>query len=249
MFKKNLESIRRKLNKGPKKDIPFGRDHHGIEIWNRTFTNLRGKLFPEDPKAFSNRELRQTKLTGNEKYKYWHIPAGTEYDPSDEDKEYQLVERDKPVASFTESFRDGAILLDLGSGGGAADRDMAKRFPEIQVHAVDHEYGDAIPRNRQDSPNLFFHQMSWNNLGFPTDYFDTILSVQGVGRYGVTDKAVAELTRVAKPGALLRIDKDRGMMGIPNFEDKLAEHGWDVFLVKESDGSSRSIAAVLSSKQ
>jgi hypothetical protein len=64
-----------------------------------------------------------------------------------------------------------------------------------------------------------------------------------VARYGNYDDVVSELTRISKPGAVLRVTQDRGIYGSPNFSDRLAKAGWDVYIPRSFTGSVTNVVA------
>jgi len=223
-----IERLKKIAKKGPEKNVKIGQDTQGIEIWNRSFSVLKRKLFPEESiEGFFKKRAKKT-------YEYWYTPAFTPFDPQ-YSKPPEIIKNEKPIASLTECFSKNGRVLELGCGGGEAAAGMASKHKKTEIFAVDHEWGKKIPLRQSPRKNLHFSEESWYNLSFPDNYFDTIFSLQGVGRYGCNDETVKELTRVAKPGALLRVDQERGLIEKPTFNDLLAKHGWDTYHLRGID--------------
>jgi ubiquinone/menaquinone biosynthesis C-methylase UbiE len=83
-------------------------------------------------------------------------------------------------------------------------------------------------------PNLRFQNEDWRQFSLSDNSIDAFISDQGIPLYGNIDSAVAELTRIAKKGALFRGTGTRGRSGVPNFDDRLAAFGWDVWHLRRN---------------
>ena len=82
-------------------------------------------------------------------------------------------------------------VLEVGTGEGEVARRIASRFPTAHVTALDlpdHELG----------ANVFGDA---HHLPFPTAAFDLVLAIEVLEHVGDPATAVAELARVARPGA------------------------------------------------
>jgi ubiquinone/menaquinone biosynthesis C-methylase UbiE len=79
--------------------------------------------------------------------------------------------------------------------------------------------------------------MDWNDLPLEDDSVDAWISDQGVAKYGTNPRAVEELTRVSKPGAILRATKDTGIVAKKTFSELLVDYGWTVYEIYVKTGS------------
>ena len=225
------------------KDRPIGKSYEGIEIWNRGFDALKNKLFPDDINGISAFDF-QGRLKHKKYwklYEYWFHAAGTQYNP--ESSNSNLVDFPKPKFGIADFFQPALVIVDLGCGGGAAALEMARRYPKTNILATDYELGKVVTFPISNRGNLRYSWQDWRQFDLKNDSIDRILSVQGVGCYGNSDQVVRELTRVAKIGALLRVDQNRGLSGRANFDDRLAEQGWDVWMLRSPSGNNTNILA------
>ena len=229
----------------------IGRSREGIEIHNRNCPTVKARVFPEDIDRISFINLiarleHQILWTG--KFRYWHIPAGTPY--TNDEKEVELLSLKKPLLGLKDIFFPGATILDMGCGGGGAAIGMAQEFPGTKIIGIDYELGQSVPFPSKTPPNLHLLNMDWRNMSAFTDNtIDRIISDQGVAKYGNKIANIEELTRAAKPGAILRATQGNGLWGYPNFSDNLASLGWDVYMLKGLDGDNTNIiAATLKNK-
>jgi SAM-dependent methyltransferase len=113
--------------------------------------------------------------------------------------------------AFFGSFRDGASLLDIGTGNGAiailAHATAAAKGLHFDIHAVDRADIDPTRFVKTAPESLaeiqFLGKTPAESLPFPQAHFDGI-SGQYALEYTDMPAAVRELCRVAKPGAYLR---------------------------------------------
>lgn len=213
-------------SKSTKPEGCIGRDRNGVEIWDRDGQNVIESIFPES----SNYKNR------NKIWEYYFHPSGTRFEDTLKiDHRTELVQKRGGILSLDEFFSSGAKILELGCGGGQAAVDLARKYRNrgVTYLAGDHEMGEEITEPVHLLPNLVFKNMDWNQIPIEDGSVERILSRQGVVRYG-GERAVREITRVAKIGAILRGDGDNGMYGRRNFFDYLYEMGWDVWRLKGS---------------
>lgn len=196
----------------------IGRDRNGIEVWNRDGENVLETLFPED-------------YFKDEDWTYWYRPAGSRFEESilgGGETSSTPVTVKGGLMGINDFFVPGKTILEVGCGGGRAAVDIAKKFKEVELLAIDHEIGETVTKPIHFLPNLSFEAMNWDNLRLDAASVDGIISRQGVARYGGLE-AAREITRVAKEGTIFRGDKKRGIMGRRSFDDHLCELGWNVW--------------------
>jgi len=160
------------------------------------------------------------------------------------DGRFQLVRNNVPSSA-------GAKVLDCGSGKGRYINRLVKEFPHLEFYAM-----DLSPiSHRFLEPGITKGVGSLLRTGFPDDSFDFVYLSEVLEHAVDLDSAVAELTRIVKPGGkLLIIDKnlDRlGFMKICPWEQwfgaetlkrLLTDHGCEVEIVRnipydDKDGS------------
>lgn len=95
----------------------------------------------------------------------------------------------------------GQVVLDLACGSGTAALVAARRY----CHVIGIDYVPELierARNRAESTGLKadFHIVDAQNLPFPDNSFDVVLSVYGVQFVPDQEKAANEMLRVCRPG-------------------------------------------------
>jgi ubiquinone/menaquinone biosynthesis C-methylase UbiE len=110
----------------------------------------------------------------------------------------------------------GINVLDAGCGTGEISSRLATLFPEAQVLGVDIiEPHLAIGRSRYArlAPRLRFEHQSIYELALPDDSFDLVVCRHVLQAIPHAERVLRELTRVARPGAVLHlIAEDYGML-------------------------------------
>jgi SAM-dependent methyltransferase len=125
----------------------------------------------------------------------------------------------------------GARILDAGCGTGEISSRLAERFPEASVLGVDVldvHLEAARARHARLAPRLAFENRSIFDLGLPDRGFDLVVCRHVLQSIPHTDRAVAELQRVTRPGGHLHlIAEDYGMI---RFEPRELDSDdfWDV---------------------
>lgn len=223
--------------------------NEGIEIWNRSWQTYKDRLFPDDKDAIPFYAVGQ-RLQYNKRWKqfqYWFTPANTKFDENASNS--QLITVAKPIIGIHEVFKPQTTVMDIGCGGGSAAIGMARENPKTDIIATDYELGEKISIPEHHEQNLKFQREDWRHFTLPDGSVDGFVSDQGIARYGNTDQSVKELTRIAKIGAVFRGTQQRGMFGQPNFDDRLAIFGWDVWHLRfPSGGASNIVIAKLKVK-
>lgn len=160
---------------------------------------------------------------------YFIIPAGTGFNP---EHRFTRVEHSKPIFKERDFFgQPNLVVLDIGCGRGVATTQIARRHPQLTVIGIDNEFGNEIPYPPHKVPNLRFRNQDWESMKeIETGSVDRVLATESVGRYGPNDRAIAALNRVTKIGTLLRATQGKTFYRNPNFDDLLAQHGWDVYV-------------------
>lgn len=219
----------------------IGQSHEGIEIWSRSWDTYKHRLFFDDVQALSPFALlkRLSHQKNWKEFQYWHTPADTVFDPDANHTE--LVSRNTPLFGIREFFKPNTTLMDLGCGGGSAALGMARANRRTQILAVDYELGKEIPFPKHNEKNLQFRQEDWRHFTLGDNTVNAFLSDMGIGKYGNIDSAVAELTRIAKPGAIFRGTRSRGVIGVPDIEDRMASLGWNVWHLRGPSGKATNL--------
>lgn len=109
-----------------------------------------------------------------------------------------------------------AKILDLGCGTGNLTEAALQHFPDAQIHALDLSV-DILNECRlrfKDNDNISYHQQDFNQLDFPTESFDLIIS--SIAIHHIVDDQKAELYkkvfRMLKPGGVFVFaDQTRGI--------------------------------------
>lgn len=208
----------------------------GIEIWNRSWDTYKDRLFPDDANAISmfaiGARLKHAKFWANPQY--WFTPAFTKYE--EDGMRPEIITAKKPILGLRTIFAPDRTVMDIGCGGGAAAIGMAREFRKNKILAVDYELGKEIPFPLHKESNLEFRQEDWRAFSLSDDSVDSFVSDQGIARYGNKESIVTELTRIAKVGAVFRGTQTRGIYGVPNFNERLAQAGWDVWHLRNPGG-------------
>lgn len=93
-------------------------------------------------------------------------------------------------------------VLDVGCGTGALAAEILARSQPLEVHAVDlAETYVEYARARNFDPRCVFAVGDACSLGYPSNYFDRVLSLLVLHFVPEPMNAIAEMRRVAKPGA------------------------------------------------
>lgn len=217
---------------GQKKEIKgrVGRSsEHRIEIWNRTWNLVLKRVFYDENwrnhsayldllnhriKVFFQGSLK------NERTWYSYYSYTTEKTEENVD------------IGLDQIFKEGNIVVDLGCGFGAAAYGMASMHPNVKIIGGDYELGKKIPIPKYRLKNLEYRNIDWRNINLPDNSVDAWISDQGVGKYGNDAETVQELTRVSKPGTVLRATiESRVVLGEKKFTDRLIENGWEVYYI------------------
>lgn len=158
--------------------------------------------------------------------------------------EYMLREmkrRERPeriFGGYDESFKPGKTVLDIASGQALSLLQLALKFPDTSFIGTDILYD----KERQVFPGkrgLQLTRSDWKSLRIiPDTSVDTILSCQGIGMWGVPGGAngatndedgqsvISAITRVSKPGAVVRIDANGNALGF--LKENMDKNTWEV---------------------
>lgn len=148
------------------------------------------------------------------------------------------------AGGINNAFAPGKTVLELGSGRACALLQFSKDYPKTVFIGIDERYDQkGVTDIKQSGVHLINDK--WSTLRtIPDQSVDTILSFKGAFTHGVHEsnpqaslEIVNTLNRVAKPGAILRYDTDRGWSG--NYEkgdewrvNFLRDNGWEVHFTK-----------------
>jgi SAM-dependent methyltransferase len=109
----------------------------------------------------------------------------------------------QPFLDFVD-LDNGARILDLGCGTGSLTRALAGRFTASRIVGLDvSEAYVAYARRRTGEPRIEFRVGDACAMPFPDQSFDYVLSMLVLPFVPDTRTAVAEMRRVARPGAVV----------------------------------------------
>ena len=136
-------------------------------------------------------------------------------------------------------FQPGAAILDIGSGSGRAVNEMIAQYAPrgVSITGLDSSYFADAPETAH--PEAFVPG-SWEKMPLPDNAYSGLLSSESFPTHSWPDtsdeghekneQTVAEITRVAKPGAVWRATVG-GFQGLPRqrLRDMLVASGWEVY--------------------
>ncbi|OGM02173.1 hypothetical protein A2115_01525 [Candidatus Woesebacteria bacterium GWA1_41_8] len=96
------------------------------------------------------------------------------------------------------SRREGSVL-DLGCGGGAVTRTLARRLPNHKFYGIDIS-PNAIKKAKEIPSNINFRQANAANLPYPRSYFSAVISLEVLEHLQNVRKVLEEVNRVLKTG-------------------------------------------------
>ncbi|MFH1855080.1 MAG: methyltransferase domain-containing protein [bacterium] len=141
----------------------------------------------------------------------------TNYSAEGESKKRQAtIQELEPIeGGFDHFVKDGKSTLDLGSGSGAAVREMAQLNPNGRFVGLDMRYSKESVE-LPDTKNAYLVGGTWSETSFKEDTFDRIVSFRAfpyhLGRTQTSeltdeqlaDKTINEITRTAQKGCIWR---------------------------------------------
>jgi ubiquinone/menaquinone biosynthesis C-methylase UbiE len=98
-------------------------------------------------------------------------------------------------------------VLDVGCGTGWAVRTLAERDPEVSARGLDVSplMIEHARRAAYGLPNIEFEVGDAQSIPFPDDSFDAVLCTNSFPHYAYPDRAMQEMTRVARSGGMLLV--------------------------------------------
>ena len=129
------------------------------------------------------------------------ISRGGKYQEADLLEHARLLEN-----YFTK--RKSKIALELGAGKGANSIYLAKKYPNIQFHAIDLANGQLVIAIKKGTKISNFHpkEGDYHNLStYPADYFDIIFMIEALCHSAHKEKVFREVKRVLKKGGIFAI--------------------------------------------
>ncbi|MEW6103267.1 MAG: methyltransferase domain-containing protein [bacterium] len=93
-------------------------------------------------------------------------------------------------------------VLDIGCGTGWASRMVAKLIPNGEVVGIDIAEGmiEIAKQKADDHQNISFRIANVENIPYPHDYFDCLISIESFGWFPDPEAALREMKRVLKIG-------------------------------------------------
>lgn len=175
----------------------YGRE--GIEIRNHDLREVVEFLFADElylKLRNSKRSFTQRLAGAKTLYTYEHFDR----------MGMQKVSLSMSPFGIKEFFGITGTLVDLGCGPGLAAIELAHLMPELTVIGVDYEFERQITQPWHQCSNLHFLGDSWEKTHIESASVERIISRSAAFTYGRPEKVVREVTRIAKPGALLRAE-------------------------------------------
>jgi SAM-dependent methyltransferase len=131
-------------------------------------------------------------------------------------------------------LRAGQRVLDVGCGSGAMTEPLAALLGPKAIAAIDPSEKD-VERCRARVPGADVRVGVAEQLPFPRDHFDAVLSQLVVSHMSDAERGVAEMRRVARPGAPVATSvwdfRRRGMTALRVF--------WEAALEVDPDGAAQ----------
>lgn len=202
-------------------EVLIGYDEEKIPIYDRGLDNIKLRISPDE--AWIG-------LHGSLQYKYW-MPG---------DKTEKTITQTAPIYPLEEQLQKSPVVLSIGAGGATAEYEIARKYPNTRVIAIDRAYPVKVKPIFHNQPNLTVMRLPWDDLRLPVAKVNTIIASESVGYYfrwggKKSIKPIEELNRVSDVGTVLRATQhaidpqtySRRMQ--PTFGEILAAHGWMVF--------------------
>jgi MPBQ/MSBQ methyltransferase len=149
-------------------------------------------------------------LGGYLNWGYWRdVPDRPEYTPADRvhasAELYRLVLR-------AAGARPGDVVLEVGCGTGTGAIEMSREFQPAEMHGVD-KLESQLTAARQacaqvaanDRGELFFQTATADDLPYPANRFDVVISVEALQHFPEAGGFAREASRVLKPGGRLAV--------------------------------------------
>jgi ubiquinone/menaquinone biosynthesis C-methylase UbiE len=155
-----------------------------------------------------------------------------------------VVPEDRAIGGGMEgAFAAGRTVLDVGSGEAVALLQLSERYPDTAFIGVDAGYHQAR-HITVDKPGVQLTHDDWHYLDhIPTGSVDTIISCRGIVPWAIersnpeaTQQTMHALSRVAKDGAVLRVDMIYEEQDSVYMRDLLDRNGWDMRTVQTATG-------------
>jgi len=99
----------------------------------------------------------------------------------------------------------GERMLDVGCGNGDFTRHLGTAFREVHGIDVQEPFLEQFRQRVTDDKRYVVSNMSASAMGFPDDFFDTIVTIETLEHVPDLAGAARELTRVLRPGGELLI--------------------------------------------
>ena len=122
-------------------------------------------------------------------------------------QEADLLEHLRLLENYLIKYKSKTVL-ELGAGKGANSIYLARKYPNIQFHAIDLPNGqlDTAIRKSTKIPNFHPKEGDYHNLStYPADYFDIIFMIEALCHSAHKEKVFREVKRVLKKGGIFAI--------------------------------------------
>ena len=124
------------------------------------------------------------------------------------------------VLDFSKPF----TLLDVSCGTGELLNTIAKKSPKCKLSGMDFSQ-EMISSAQRKNKNIYFQQGDVHKLSFKDNTFDYVISTTAFHHYHDQQKAMQEMTRVAKKGGSIIVSDIHFLLRLFNFLNEKLEPG------------------------
>lgn len=154
-------------------------------------------LFGKKTKYFMEFKHKSGFMTHQEYTEYYRLLA---------DKHIKReTDLNKASIQFISENLQGEKIMDIACGRGFLANYLAKNNPEKEFTGID----IILPENIKNEKNVFFSTGNIEDLDYPDNCFDTVISTHTIEHVRDINRAISELRRVAKQRLIIVVPKQR----------------------------------------